>query len=294
MIVYLNGNLHLWQKSNHKKYKEIAKCPSPALGKAYEEDKVNSHITVLIGMILSDRVTGNLKQKEMQQKLDSLYSNLQLKKLDQNNSLTDLSLDTIRKALSSNPAQLKILCQDFIYKIYPLLETYKRNAASLQLHGLHDIMLRWQKEYQTDLLSSRVIVVGSKRPEKGMIEMQYFQHLYKELGIVDAQKSNYLIYEVATHEMMSSIKIKSLIDDLGVHAYNKKIRAMMGEEYPVDEADILKDEAPKICPYLSLMNKKLADECIKKPESALVKHSLFSNNQKEEIDRSNHIQANTH
>jgi hypothetical protein len=252
IIIYLGGYLHLWQKTSENNYKEIAKTATAALQEAYEVAKVKAHIPVYLGMILNDHVHGSTSWETMQLKLASLL--LLLKQLlnasakastDYPDELISPSVVTILQAQSCNNIEMiKQLCNVYVKSMQPILKRYGKEAASLQIKSMDDIISYWQEAHHLNIKSSRTLIIGGKRPRKGMIEMQYIQNCYDEKGIPEAEENDYLIYVEATYQMEQHIQIKDLIPDIGVHIYNRRIGLLIENDKDALNKDILEEHAP--------------------------------------------------
>lgn len=268
VIIYLNGRLHLWKKASLGNYEEIDQAITPALMDPYILQKTLMHKHVEINLILNTFYEANLSLKNVYAELDRINMELtNIRQFEEAKKCSDMVHPMQNLILNikgqSERSLIREIQQQYLTDVKPLITKYGRQAAHMQLSGFHSIMSSWSTSYPINFAETRVIITGPKGPRQKMIEVQYFEKIYKLHGIAEDANEEYIAYAESPAATISSIKINDLIIELAKQklntwvgeemlgdkkAMNKDILAEYGEEY-LDNMELLGLSEILHCPY---------------------------------------------
>lgn len=230
IIIYLNGDLHLWKRDAKDNFIELCVCKSAAMDFPYKLLKTMAHIAVTVN-VLAQTHDASLMMKLQEQLHDMLNSD---------NPLLQIHMNFIKRTLDllENFSDDQIVAYNNAIKL--VLDEYSKNAAELQLESLAHIMHIWTEEYRIDPATSRALIVSAHGPRVDLLERQYFDYWNNNKGFVYTVEM--LPTQMATinisrdlidgflnkHELNKTLG-KTLLDDenamfrdvLGKHAHNK-------------------------------------------------------------------------
>ncbi len=253
--MYLNGELHLWQKSSSNGYEEVDKRISPALMDPYVLHKTLIHKMTQLMMILDALIKKEISWANMYQQLNLVDTelkellsclakdNMELPYLDLLNPSIALILQA--KACSSQES-LKQMLDKYFCIMQPVIARYSKKSTDIQLAGLHKVMELWVSDYYLRWDTSRVLIVGPQGPREGMIEKQYFEDCYKKNVPAAVEPVERIIYVESPPDLMSSIKIPTLIENLGKHLLNRSIGLFALGNVNAMNKDVLAPYAPDV------------------------------------------------
>lgn len=265
IITYLNGKLSLWHKPVDKNFIEIQMTATPALEEEYKLIKSISHLSVSFVLVLQNIIENRKKTITHTNDLQLIKNQLQrLNHIITKNELALIIINTTRHAIEKieqTQCVDKIQCTQTLY----LLETTKTlehlayQAVQLQLNGINKIIPAWIKTHP--LQKTRVLIACTKGPKEDLIEKQYFQWLYQQIGIENPEQKNYIFCIEMLPEQLTTIESSCLISFLKNHQLNSQIgKIMLGDPQAMNK-DVLgkyaSDILPNLCPIQKATNNTL-------------------------------------
>ena len=252
VVIYLNAIIYLWKRNSHGHYEEVDKAITPASLNPYVLRKTLIHKQVELEIIWSALCHNDISWHAMKLAIEKLTYDLhQLTRTLQlpENIADTLSIDMIRPTLNAiiqtkscnNLDDIYALQANYVNEMKPIVKHYGKQVSKMQLDGIHNIMQLWRSNHHLNLLSTQAIIVGAKGPRKGMIEVQYFEHLYKQHG----KPTDYIRYVESPTDSMPEIKIQQLINEWARHCLNQRIGKERGNINMMNE-DILSEHAQEV------------------------------------------------
>lgn len=265
VVIYLNAILYLWKRNHLGNYEEIDKIATPASLNPYVLRKTLIHKQVELEIIWSalcqKEISWHAMQLVMEKLTHDLHQLAQALHLIENKANSP-SIDVIHSTLDAI-LQTKLcnklddihgLKEKYLEDMKPVVMLYGKQVSKMQLDGINDIMQLWASNHRLNLLSTHTIIVGAKGPRKGMIEVQYFEHRYKQHQKIP---TDYIHYVESPTDSMPEIKIPQLINEWARHCLNQRIGKERGNINMMNE-DILSEHALEVlreqdgvgnCPY---------------------------------------------
>ena len=138
--------------------------------------------------------------------------------------------------------EIRNLQSQYAKDIHFVNKQYLKQAAELQLTGMHQIISHWTLDYQ----KTRVLIAVAEGPKEDLIEGQYINALYRENGIKDFKDKSYLDYVIMLPKQLGTITSACLIDDLKERMLNQTIaKNMLGCPKKMGK-DVLGPYAPMV------------------------------------------------
>lgn len=253
VVIYQNGYLILG-KIAEQKFTEIEKIASAALGEDYILLKSVTHTSVWLMTILhaigEKRIPMEERYealKELKNHLQNLYSHSDVR-LHAHRTGLKKTVSTLDAALGCDTTlQIQEVLQSYLNDMKPMHQQYAKEATQLQLQSMEKIITHWSNQEKLDWATIRVILVGAQGPKELLIEKQYFQHLYKKLGIADPEHKKYLLYaEMLPSQMQSITPNQLVIEFLAPHLLNRIIGKHMLNNDEAMFKDVLGEYAPAV------------------------------------------------
>ncbi len=257
MVIFLKGELSLFQQDSELTYQEIACASSATQNSAYRQLKYLAHIPATINILVEARQSEELKN--MTQKLENLVLDATSQPcINQSIQL----IDSLLAHWNDEPGCEKLL-DNYNRSIKPFLDEYCKQATCMQLATLKEIMEEWFLNYKIRVDSSRILLVCSHGVRDGLVEKQFFESWLNQQTKIENGSSQGLIYLVEMlNEQMSTVK---KVDDLilgflGKQEINKRIgKQLLNNEYAMFK-DLLAEHATSLleeqenstkgtCPY---------------------------------------------
>ncbi len=266
VVIYQNGYLILGRIADHK-FAEVDKTPCAALGEDYNLLKSVTHTSVWLMTVLQAICDKQIPMESLYEALKELRGNLQTlyaypdESLHEHRAALKKTLSTLDAALwCDTTGQIQDLLKVYLKDMKPIHQQYGKKATQLQLESMEKIIGQWSKTEKLDWASIGVILVVAQGPKELLIEKQYFQRLYKNLGILDPEKSKRLMYAEMLPSQMQSVDPSKLVSEfLAPHLLNKVIGKHMLDDEQAMFKDVLGEHAPAVldkleesrCPYHS-------------------------------------------
>lgn len=264
VIIYVEGDLKLWQRAEGSNFKEIASIASAAKGRLYKILKEVGHIPVLLTSMIEPIIKGlcNLQHKKnaldvLSVELKAIYKQTyplltQLgNEIDMSIIIGAIELLEIIKTQPFTQIELKNLLKTYLNKIKPTIGLISRMATNIQLTSCNDIVMEWLKHVSLDLEKTRVLVVGTHGPRNGLIEMQYFESLYLTRGLKDVEDDKvYYVESLLSHIAKINIKEDLIEGFLAGSEINKNIGDLILDDSKGMFQDVLHAYAPSVLEHL--------------------------------------------
>jgi hypothetical protein len=268
LMVYLNGKLSLLQTTANGQYETIDEIATPAKQEPYLLLKIMSHYAVRLHMLLDGIIKGEVSLSHVAEKLYPLREQLVTLKQNYQNiarselHVIDLTLVNIERASSCvDIRQFKDLSECYLREMAPHHERYGRKATELQLNGLEKIISEWLDNYAINLKSTYIVIVGSRGPKKGLIELQYFQRLRSRHGIIDVNTlSGGIIYTEMLPEQMNNVSLPTIVSDVARDLASQEIAEGILGDRTAMHRDVLSRHAGPTLTALEVEGPKLISE----------------------------------
>lgn len=233
---------------------------TPAQGEQYNLIKSLSHLSVMLDRALQSIKDAGFTREKEEVELQRIQSLLTLLKklnhdfLEKELEVINWMLGIIDQALAvDGKEQIQCIHAQYLREIQSTNEKYSRQAADLQIHGLHEKISYWMARENIQLEKTRILIVCARGPRKDLIEKQYFHWLYSEQGIMEEKDKDYVLCVEMLPEQMSTVTTSMLLDFLRKHETNAHIgRNMLGDSNAMYK-DVLGKYAPpilrKLCPF---------------------------------------------
>lgn len=262
VIIYLSGNLLLLKKGANNNFSEIQKVATPALEEDYLFIKSITHVSVSFSLILQDILWR--KQKTIHHLKDLALTINQLARLKkvtaentQEYNAIELILDFIHKTVQEeNNGRLQCIWAQYLQQTMPIHKDLASQASELQLKGIHKIVTDMLVKNSIQLNQTRVLIPCAKGPREGLIEEQYFQWLYLQQGIVEAEQKNYIFCVEMLPEQIVTVSIDDLLSFLKKHQLNTQIGKNLLRDTNAMNKDILGNFAPDVLANLCPIQRK--------------------------------------
>ncbi|KTC71555.1 hypothetical protein Lbir_1707 [Legionella birminghamensis] len=226
VITYHNGILELWGKQNDHSLSIQDAAETEALKPTYNILKSLSHNSVILDCVLRSICTHQVRTSQDELDLLNLVELLtELCSKDpyyikpHQGAIEQLILIADKARLSTCLREIGCLQARYAKEISPVNEGYLKQAAELQLTGMHQIISRWNLAFN----KTRVLIAVAEGPKEDLIEGQYFDALYKEKG----EDKPGLDYVVMLPKQLGTITGACLIDNLRERLLNQSIAKNM-------------------------------------------------------------------
>ncbi|KTD50343.1 hypothetical protein Lqui_1668 [Legionella quinlivanii] len=226
VITYHNGILELWGKQNDHRLDIQDSAETEALKPTYNILKSLSHNSVILDCVLRSISTYQVRTSQDELDLLNLVELLtELRSKDPHYikpyqaAIEQLIFIADKARLSACLREIACLQARYSGEISSVNEGYLKQAAELQLTGMHQIISRWNLAFN----KTRVLIAVAEGPKEDLIEGQYFDALYKVKG---EDKPN-LDYVVMLPKQLGTITGACLIDNLRERLLNQSIAKNM-------------------------------------------------------------------
>lgn len=243
----------LWRRTEGIHFEPMATEETPAAEECYLLLKTISHLAVRLHMVLNRLLTGEIELKQLATRLSPIQEQLLTLKNDYSKqvaselSVIKLTLATINQALDcSKTKQIKDLNERYLKEMEAHHERYGRQVCDLQLSGLNSIVLKWTSEGAFNFNSTYFILVGSRGPKQGLIEMQYFQWLRRSQRLSDMNTPSCGILYVEMLPEQMTVSPQLLIKDLARDLANQDIGESVLHSRNAMNEDVLSRHAEPI------------------------------------------------
>jgi hypothetical protein len=253
LVIYLNAFLYLWKRNPRGNYEEVDALATPASLNPYVLRKTLIHkqveLEIIWGALCHKDISWHamdLVMEKLTHDLHQLAHALHLTESKANSPSIDVihtTLDAILQTKSCNNLDdIHTLKEKYVEEMKPVVKQYSKEVSKMQLDGINDIMQLWASNHRLNLLSAHAIIVGAKGPRKGMIEVQYFEHRYKQH---QKMPTDYIHYIESPTDCMPEMKIPQLINEWARHCLNQRIGKERGNINMMNE-DILSEYALEV------------------------------------------------
>ncbi|WED44547.1 hypothetical protein [Legionella cardiaca] len=251
IIILLQGELSLWKKGSDGDYLQVTSQSSAAKSVAYNYLKTILHISttllILNDMQKKDAILNDDIQSHLQGMIEELKElqkwelELEQEPLALGRQLTTLLLQQLQTEQS-----LQQLVVNLHHQQKSLLQKISQYVTAMQLHSMHAILLGWELEGVLIKAESRAAVVGTQGPRKGMIEVQYFQHYFKDTPI-----DHPVFYAEMPPQLMGQATGLMIIEYLSKELCNNLVGEMVFNNKKAMQEDILHAYAAPVLEQLS-------------------------------------------
>jgi hypothetical protein len=266
VILYLHGDLLLLKRTSNGNYVPLAKIQTAAMNRDYIRIKNLVHISVTLTMLIDIIILGKRSVSASIDDLNAVLVELQdmpgkTEMSQSERDVIDLSTALILSLHPDMPSQeVAEQLRTYLHKIAKVNEHLCQEATTLQLTSIDSIIKKWIAVYKISMQTSRTVIVGPDGAREGLIEMQYFEALYRAI-----HKEPMTQYVTMLPKQMGGINIEDLIDELGKRELNKAIGKSMLDDKNAMTKDVLARYAPSLlstffgkktgaCPIKSLKN----------------------------------------
>jgi hypothetical protein len=261
ILIYLKGDLILLKRISDGSYESCITLATPAKKEPYLLIKTMSHFLVELHMRLTNMFQKKLTIEAGIDSLKVLRDQLITLQHDYPDIVRDESIVIKRiismidnASLAADLEQTEARYKIFFMSMKAHHERYGRTATSLQLKGLDEIISSWLSEFQIDLKSTYILIVGARAPKKGLIEKQYFEGLRSRHGISPENNASGGIAYIEMLPEQMDIDYHCLVKDLARDLANQNVAEDMLNDRKAMYKDVLGDYAPPI--LLELENTK--------------------------------------
>lgn len=282
-IIYHKGRLSLWSKNAKNELVLTTRHNTPALKDEYQFIKSLSHCSVWLSMVMQSiqekkaitpyhkrdtlRIINYLEQLKQlvaeQKQIAKLFEklcepNTSDKSGVQNRRVNpiDLLLYFAARVLEINETgeKISVLLQSLLSSVQELNTRCASYATTIQLQGMHRILLNWAEKYSIQVKYTRSLIVTASGPREQLIERQYFEEMLAKQNLTNDEKGIRYIHTIEMlPQQIATVNDKELIGFLQKHELNSNIgKNMLNNPLGMDK-DVLGEHAPGVlkgkCPF---------------------------------------------